>query len=231
MDHRGFDTTLVLFQAALPASVTRLPIFTAANITEDLPYNRIFIADPSLYVSDELTLAWYSGNRQQPDLQHVLPRIIRSLPARQERLVTFGASGGGFASMLYAPLIGADLSIAVNPQVNLVNYVPGPLNKWLKYGWGLDPRKSTVSDFPVMIDSGEHFRNSNDTKLWYVQNTGDLNHMDNHYVPFIESLPDRNSVACIPIDVGPGHIPPKKSDLRHILQFAVGPDRAIHPTF
>lgn len=229
VDYRGFDCTLVLFQAALPANITKLPVFTAANITEDLACNRLFIADPSLYVHDDLTLAWYSGNRFQIDLQDLVPQIIRSLVPQGDRLVTFGASGGGFASMLYAPLINADLSIAINPQVRLADYVPGPLNRWLKYGWGLDPRNTTVEDLPVLTDSGKHFRESNDTKLWYVQNTGDLNHVNNHYLPFLDSLPLSNSVSPIPIDVGPGHVPPSKPDLRRILDCAVNGDSHLPP--
>lgn len=223
-DPRGHNTTLVLFQAALPEKIMRLPVFTASGITENLPVNRIFIADPSLYVDDRLSLAWYAGNSRQPDMQSVIPKIITALSAPSHTLVTFGASGGDFASLFYAPLSGGQTAIAVNPQVNLRNYVPAPVNRWIELGWGLDPKNSTLDDLPVEVDAGKPYLNGAETRVWYVQNTGDLNHMENHYLPFVDSLPASNTVSSLLIDAGPGHIPPAKEVLSKVLFAAASSD-------
>lgn len=219
-DRRGYDTVMVLFHAALAKPGTQFPVFTGVNITHNLPVNRIFVADPSIYLDEKLTLAWYAGSQVQPDLQDVISIVLASLTASNTSTITFGASGGGFAAMHYSSRLSCSMAIPVNPQIDLADYVPGPVRRWLRLGWNLDPDKEGLDAIPAVTDSGSAYRGGSSAKVWYVQNIGDSNHMNNHYLPFMKSLPDDHGVVPILIDAGVGHVPPKKVQLEAILRAA-----------
>lgn len=216
-DPRGERKTLVLFHAALARPTIDLPVFTGASISRTLSVNRVFVADPSLYIDDNLTLAWYAGSSKQWDLQHALSKILRALIPESNSVVTFGASGGGFAALYYASQFADALAIPINPQINLKHYSPRPVKKWLELGWGLEPNISNLDTISAVTDSGKAFREGSPANVWYVQNTGDKNHMDNHFRPFMDSLPAGHRVSPLLLDVGPGHVPPKKETLVEIL--------------
>lgn len=211
---------MVFFHAALAKPGTKFPVFTGLNISHTLPVDRIFVADPSIYLDENLTLAWYAGSRVQPDLQDIILQIIMALTRTEAPIITFGASGGGFAALYFASRLPAAQAIPVNPQIDLARYVPGPVRKWLRLGWGLDPDSKGLDNIPAVTDSGSAYRCGSPTRVWYVQNTGDQNHMENHYAPFMKSLPQGHGVIPILIDAGAGHIPPRKEQLLTILQAA-----------
>ena len=218
---RGHDTVMVFFHAAITKPNARLPMFTGTGISKNVRADRIFIADPSLYIDDGLNLSWYAGNYAQPDLQDVIAQILTALISPGRPVVTFGASGGGFAAMHFAARIPGALAVPVNPQVDLARYNSAPVKRWLRLGWGLDPETARLTDVPAETDSGRAYREGDMTRVWYVQNTGDANHMDNHFGPFMDSLPARHRISPVLIDGGAGHVPPPKESLTTLLSAAV----------
>jgi acetyl esterase/lipase len=90
------------------------PIFEFGNSTADLPVARIFVRD--------LRRAWYHrgidglGNTVL-DCAAALARLCCDLGAR--RVVTLGASMGGYAALLYGALIRADSVLAFSPQTSI----------------------------------------------------------------------------------------------------------------
>lgn len=114
-DYRGHDVTIVFFNAAISRRVAQLPVFVGDGISKDVPANRVFVNDPSMYMHPRLGLAWYAGNRKQYLLQGVLKRILKALVPEGQRVVTFGPSGGGFAALYYATEFPGAIAIPVNP--------------------------------------------------------------------------------------------------------------------
>lgn len=212
-DDRGYDTTIVFFHAAITNAVMRFPVFSGSTFSEHLQANRLFISDPSLYVDRRLKLGWYAGSTHQPTLQEELATIVSRFVRPGDRLIFFGASGGGFASLYYATKFPGSIAVPINPQTRIGAYVPTVVNRYLGYAWdGL-----ALDQLPVCTDVRDLYRNPVENTVVYVQNTGDRDHMDNHYAPFMDALPEGHRVSPLLVDAGEGHVPPPRDQLGRIL--------------
>lgn len=216
-DDRGFDTTIVFFHAAITKAVRRYPVFSGATFSEDIGANRLFISDPSLYVDSRIKLGWYAGSSRQPALQEAVTEIIAKFCGPNRRLVFFGASGGGFASLYYATHFPGSIAVPVNPQTTIREYVQVIVDRYLNYAWG----GQSVDELPVCTDVVELYRRPVGNSVLYVQNSGDGDHMAHHYSPFVNALPEGHRVESRLVDAGEGHVPPKRALLGQILKEVV----------
>lgn len=216
---RGFDTTTVFFHPALTATKYKYPFFSGAGISAGLPTNRIFIMDPSLYVSHDLHLGWFAGNHKQPRLQYVIRGILNHLAPTGQRMVTFGASGGGFAALYYAANRDGAVAVPVNPQTNLANYNRAAVARYARLAWGLTG-ESALKKIPAVTDLTTAYR-APGKQVFYVQNTNDRTHVQGHFQPFMDSLPVDHDVHPVLLDGKAGHQPPSKSVMRDVLASAI----------
>ena len=215
-DDRGFDSTVVFFHAAITKAVRRYPVFSGAGFSEEVAANRLFISDPSLYIDPRIKLSWFAGSSRQPSLQEALTTIVSRFE-RSGRLVFFGASGGGFASLFYATMFRGSVAVPVNPQTTIGAYVPAIVHRYLSCAWG----GAEIEDIPVCTDVIDLYRKPVGNAVRYVQNTGDADHMNDHFTPFMEALPDDHLVEPVLVDAGEGHVPPKRDQLARILDDVV----------
>jgi|GEM_PF-2926513 len=227
-NHRGFDATVVFFNAAIAASAAesmRFPVFTGSGVSRNLAANRIFVNDPSLYVDDSLLLGWYAGNRLQPDLQDVIARIVRLITRQHgvRRTVLFGASGGGFAAIETASRLTGSIAVPVNPQTSISRYWSTAVRAYTTGAWGVDAEEyDPLSLVPACTDLVDRFSRPVDARMVYVQNTGDDAHVERHYEPFLlAARRGGNDVTPVLIDSGPGHVAPAKEVLTSVLEAAV----------
>lgn len=231
-ENRGYDDTLVSFHAAMSPAKFTLPVFTGVSISEHLPVNRLFLCDPSLYISANLSLAWFAGSSRQPTLQKDITDIIRGLGSETGRTICFGASGGGFASLYYASRLPRALAVPVNPQTSLAKYNQIIVERYLKLAW----QGEALDGIPITHDLIDAYAAGGDTSVRYIQNTGDSSHMSNHFEPFMEALPAGHHVEPVLVDVGDGHVPPPKAQLKALLTesatefLADGPTGTVHTT-
>lgn len=216
---RGFDTTTVFFHPALTGTKYNYPFFSGAGISADLPTNRVFIMDPSLYVSPKLLLGWFVGNQKQPRLQYVIRGILNHLVPAGERMLTFGSSGGGYAALYYAANRDGAVAVPVNPQTNLANYNRAAVARYARLAWGLTG-DSALKQIPAVTDLTRIYRTPG-KQVIYVQNTNDRTHMQGHFQPFMDSLPVGHNVHPVLIDGKAGHHPPPKSDIHDVLASAI----------
>lgn len=223
---RGHDVTTVFFHAAITSPTTRLPMFTGGGISAAIPTNRVFIADPTLYVGETTKLAWFAGNQHQPDLQSVIVQILRALIPEEQRVVFFGASGGGYAALYYSTFFPGSTAIPVNPQTDIAAYLPAFITRWLTSAWGRDG-EDDLSTVPAVTSVVPMYAEPVANRVWYVQNPGDSFHVEGHYGPFMAALDPGNDVQPVLIDGGPGHVPPPKETLTELL--AAAASGAIQP--
>lgn len=90
------DLLAVYFNSQQTSTTFRL--FTWQKVSEELPANRLYFADPVLSTSDEVQLGWYSfaaGVNYQTVVANVIRSVMTQTGAR--KLVLFGSSGGGFS--------------------------------------------------------------------------------------------------------------------------------------
>ena len=216
---RGQDVTTVFFHAALTGGAYQFPVFIGAGISEGLPTNRVFIADPTLYLDDKLMLGWYAGNKMQPRLQWVIRGIINALVPDSQRLVTFGSSGGGFAAMYYAAHRHNATAVPINPQTNIAKYLPASIERYANLGWGLSGQ-TALEEMTAVTDLTKVYR-STTAKVFYVQNRNDGYHMAQHYEPFMNALPEVHDVHPVLPDGPQGHKAPDKAIIRATLEAAI----------
>lgn len=195
---------LVCFSGAISSRIGKsAPFFSGTGIAKRLDVPIISVADPTLSLSHELSLSWYLGNHEV----HELPsRISKLLDVFAEvtgaRLILFGGSGGGFASLLILSLLkSANASAFVcNPQITISNY-PAPLVKrFLTIAFPCVP---TSEDLRNWLDTTgvPHDLNYHDLLLTtkksilYIQNKSD-SHTESHARPFLENFKLRKKISA-----------------------------------
>lgn len=220
-EDRGFDTTVVFFHAALGPHVKKLPVFLGRSFSRPVRANRLFVGDPSLTLDDRLRLAWYAGNFQQPLLQESLSLLFKKICGKN-RMVYFGASGGGYASLYYSGIHAGSLAIPINPQTNISRYNTDFVSKWSEICW---KRPYNAEDDVCLNTSITNLVAMYSTKrmnhVLYIQNSGDIHHVDEHWRPFSEHIHPGNHMEPVIHYVGEGHIPPTPDQLTEALQAAV----------
>lgn len=216
---RGYETTIVVFHAALVGSkIKSLPLFSGLGITKDLPANLICVADPSLRFGIEL--GWFAGNSDQP-LQRDLPNILRHLlshyPSPQQ-LLFFGSSGGGFASLFYGHGFPSSTIVASNPQLRLTEYNESVVNAYIQAAWGIN----NLNTAPFFHDMNKLYSGGLSSNVLILQNAWDGHHRDRHLAPWIRSLPRNLQTLYLLIgDWGRGHAPPDTETLKTVLAYAI----------
>ncbi|WP_146112349.1 lysophospholipase [Arthrobacter sp. MYb222] len=217
-EYHGFSTTLVVFHAALSSKAKSLPMFAGRRLASQLPVNRLSISDPTLTLNDNLRLAWFAGSEKQPGLQSAISKIVRHATNRDEKIIYFGSSGGGFAALQYAARHPGSIAVPINPQTDIARYNPVSVAKWVTSAWpNLDSKNGRILP-PVYTDVSKQYCRQRDAKVFYIQNTGDISHVRNHQKPFLRRIHSQNFCKMIDVNVGKGHVPPSPSFLLNILE-------------
>ena len=142
VEYRGFPTTIVFFHGAIPGEHYTLPFMPGEGVSQAAKANRIFVSDPSMAFSSVCNIAWFAGNQHQPELQSVIEEAIRHIAAffGDQRLIFFGASGGGFASLQLASRFESSLALVANPQTSIANYYPMYVDRFVSTCFGQNTR-------------------------------------------------------------------------------------------
>lgn len=227
---------LVCFSGAITSrSGTSAPFFSGVSIARKLNVPVISVADPTLALSHQLTLGWYVGHHGFHDLPF---RIAELLDAFAEstgaRLILFGGSGGGFASLLVLSLLKtANASAFVwNPQTSISKYAPPSVKRFLEIAF---PGTSSLGDLRNWLESTGviHDLTSHDSLLattrtiLYLQNKTDW-HTGSHAVPFLlnfasgetksaEVVVSGNLIYCEG-NWGDGHVTPPERAIELALE-------------
>lgn len=229
MEDRNSPNTVFYFHPALVKTVKTIPLFNGRNIAKEVDANSVFIADPSLALSDSLNLAWYAGNKFQDDLQSVLMRIIdsiaKSLNSRQ--VVFFGASGGGFASMYYSSYFPNSVAVAMNPQTKIQNYLARQVYRYATLAWGTSEKDyDPMNKIPALTDLTAIYRQPVANTVFYLQNTQDDSHFQRQWEPFRMTLHPSNYVVKWFEPWGNGHVAAPKSTLLSAINAACRTSRS-----
>jgi len=198
--NRGANATVVIFGGAVSGSIGSVPIYSGIGVGSELPANMLLISDPTLQLSRDLTLGWYAGNKEWPNLQSDLSQLIVAL-AGGTSIVLFGGSGGGFAALDQGARIPGSTVVASNPQTNILKYYRAPVERYITHAWGgrgnfdLYARHDLVSTYASPVDC--------DVVLF--QNMRDAFHLRYHFGPFKEACSNGNQVVGVTSDVGGGH--------------------------
>lgn len=218
------STTICFFHGAIESHFT-LPVLSGLGVSGGVEANRVFISDPSLVLDDELMLSWYAGNSQQPELQSELTLILKNVieGLGSERVVFFGGSGGGFASLYFAHQFENSLALVFNPQTRIEKYTEKAVRDFAEKafyvrGGHSDPLSQLPST--VVADLCELYKAPTRAKVAYMQNLKDEFHVQAHLLPFLKSIHPETELTVLAERWGEGHSPPPKELLSKVLDLA-----------
>lgn len=217
-------TALVFFHGAIERDFT-LPVLSGLGISGGLEANRIFVSDPSIHLDQDLLLAWYAGNRLQRDLQDQLVLVLKHTVdlLGASRVVFFGGSGGGFASLYFASRFDNSLALAFNPQTNISRYMDRAVQDFAEKAFDVEaPAEHRLANVPrvVQTDLCQVYSQPKPPLIGYMQNLNDKGHIENQLRPFFAALHPENRAMLLADQWNRGHTPPPKSLLTEVLNAA-----------
>lgn len=183
------------------------------------------MSDPTLALSEDVTLAWYAGADGLP-LQQTLPLVFRHIIERLEpsSVWFFGGSGGGFASLYYASKVPNSAALVWNPQTDILEYNPNHVLKYAQTAFGC----GSYQEARAVLSERVETQLNPSCKVIYLQNSTDW-HVKRHLEPLFErmGLPPRSDVFSGLVRDGfylhmgawgMGHAAPPKPALTFILR-------------
>lgn len=194
------ESILVCFSGAVSGDrkLKPSPIFSGLGVAKDLKIPLISIADPTLALSEKITLGWYAGNKEIPDLLNKIAKILDQLTIKNnKKLIIYGGSGGGFASLAVAQLMENPVKVIVfNPQTQIINYIQDTVLEYLNTGFNINKERynidsrekneieSALSKY-VPNNSLNFLKFHPESEILYFQNYSDW-HTQKHAVPFFK---------------------------------------------
>ncbi|MGP5122997.1 hypothetical protein ACTXJU_08865 [Glutamicibacter ardleyensis] len=189
----GSDVLRVGFHAAKSRRDIRDHMFSPVGMARSSGDPYILFSDPTLTISDSSLLSWYLGTPNvNPD--DWMERFVRKMLeiTKAKYLLIEGSSGGGFTALRFAARFQFAVAVPKIPQTDLFRYMEGPLRKTLDAaGW------TALSYETVMQQHSYRFRIADlyNAKGWnrgnivqYVQNPGDIVHVNDHLTPFLAEV-------------------------------------------
>lgn len=222
----GAETLIVSFHPAVTNENVTRPYFVGAGVFRTLQAHKIYLADPTLELNDDLKLAWFAGNSEQRTVQDDLTRIIAHLVSSlgAKHVILIGTSGGGFAALHYSARIPGSLAFVVNPQTDLLKYHRQHVMKYSKLAWNIHTFEKAQQALPQRIITSvvSQYAAGPESSVLYLQSATDQHHIEHHMTPLLEH-------HAVPTDIrvllghgwGPGHHPAPKEMQIELLEYAV----------
>lgn len=224
------------FHGNAPRDGIVLPIITGLGVTSSIATSMFVPSDPVLTLDASLTLAWHFGC-EGIHLQAITVSIVKKLQTilHAPRVVTWGGSGGGFASIRVAKDVPDAIALVWNPQTNIMKYAPMHVIPYLRTAFptiaAAGPIPSDGEQFPSLCT--EAFRDGYQGRILYLQERTD-GHVVAHLKPFLASfcrkalsnITDSSNFSGFATDQlylhlvhwGNGHVPPSKDVIAKILR-------------
>jgi hypothetical protein len=206
------------FHGSIDRATKRIPVFERRSWLARRPDPFIVIADPSLELAPELTLAWYTGT-DEADIVPTLRKIVRAAgqAVGASRTLLIGNSGGGFAALQVGRESADCVSVVFAPQIEVVRFHAQIVRQYLQHCFPGTTIDSALAAHPTRLSAATAYRQGHRNLVRYVQNTGDSHHLRSHYSAFREAVngDGRSSadgrVAFVALDLGRGHIAPSSA--------------------
>lgn len=221
VEDRGADVTIVTFNAAVPRTANTVPMLMGHGLADNTGINLIAVSDPTMAMGDvDLTVSWYLGNREIGVLPPILAPLIQyaldSLDTK--RTILFGASGGGYAAVLYGQYFPDSIVLGVNPRLDLNGLPKAATEKYLEVAHQtLDPESIAQGEKFLPGKLSGLYKDSLPFDLCIYQNFGDRRFLNYQLVPLIKDLGDDPRLFTMVEWVRPGHVAIPGARLRHIV--------------
>ncbi|KEO61179.1 hypothetical protein DT23_10625 [Thioclava indica] len=191
----GFHGNVDRENRAVPAFISDIPeVHQHAH--------QLQLADPSLRLSETLTMSWYAGDHLF-DAQRLIAEFCKAAAKAlgASKVIYFGTSGGGFAALYYSSQHPDSLALVGNPQTDIRKYYQRRVNTYLETCW---PDLASIEDLKGQIATNvcDLYAQSISNSVIYLQNSTDAFHLFGHMAPFLSGitrgdLQKRVAVECV----------------------------------
>jgi hypothetical protein len=181
----------VLLSGAVDRAKMQPPVFQRWSWAKYFPGHCLCIADPTLRLSPELSLAWYVGTEQvdaTAKVADLIGAVARGIGVPMSEVVTYGSSGGGFAALRLAALLEQVTAVVINPQTDITRYYRGHVSRFLAACFDGLSVQTAVDRHGARLSVMQHLPALSERRIIYAQNTLDEYHVRNHLTPFAEGL-------------------------------------------
>ena len=165
------------------------PVFQRWKWADKFPGSTLFVSDPSLYLNEKLSLAWYIGTKthdHHDTLSKVILNVANHLGIENEHIIGYGSSGGGYASLRMSSFIPGMTSVAINPQVVIKEYHEKAVNRFLKTCFNSSYSSFDFENNSKRFDIRKAGINKTTNKIIVAQNIEDEFHYKKHFTPLCE---------------------------------------------
>ncbi|MGO2031357.1 MAG: ATP-grasp fold amidoligase family protein [Glutamicibacter ardleyensis] len=116
------ETLVVSFHDAVDRKKSKLPRFEGLESLINEDSSSMYFSDPTLYLSDTLTVSWFTGWRTV-DMQRLIAGWIMQVVCQLniKNVVLCGTSSGGFAAMQISSFIPNSVALAFNADSSISN--------------------------------------------------------------------------------------------------------------
>lgn len=187
------DYLVVTPNGAVDREKYELPVFARWNYQNIFNSSILSISDPTLLLDDYLRIGWFAGTNQLNITQfvsEVVTKVADQLGIAQDRIIFWGSSSGGFASILLASKIDGASFVSINGQSTISNYYAGHVEDYRKVFDSQSSIEKILQDYQsrwsIITSLDESYKQGLSTKGVVVQNIVDEMHYLKHYTPFCE---------------------------------------------
>lgn len=198
------DYLIVTPNGAVNRKTAELPVFARWNWHGIFNSSILAISDPTLYLDDNLPIGWFAGTKYQKISAFVADAILKVaslLDIPPNRIIFWGSSAGGYASILLAAQIDGASFISANGQTQIINYYKSHIEHFRKQFDASSTAKELAEKYPeqwsIIFALQKSYNENKRTNGVIVQNTADLQHYNRHYTPFCKhfELPIEGGVS------------------------------------
>lgn len=187
------DYLVVTPNGAVDRKKYELPVFARWNYQNIFNSSILSISDPALLLDGYLRIGWFAGTSQLDIAQFVSEVVIKvadQLGVTHDRIIFWGSSSGGFASILLASKIAGASFVSINGQSTINNYYAGHVEDYRKVFDSQSSIDEILQDYQsrwsIIVALHESYKKGLSTKGVVVQNIVDEMHYLKHYTPFCE---------------------------------------------
>lgn len=185
-------TAVVSFHPELPYAKTTRPYFVGAGRLQPTSSHKIYLADPTLELDDDLRTAWFAGNAEQRALQDDITRIIVHVldGLRAEYAILTGPASGGYAALYYSARLPNTLAIAVNPHTDIFKCSPRDVSRYAKLAWKIHTREKAREAIPKRTTTNLMgvYSHDNGNTVILLEDANNVAAIKHHMLPMLEAL-------------------------------------------
>jgi len=223
--NRERNTVIVVLNGAVNNRETKAgPFFSGIGISNSTNTPLFSFSDPTLELSDKLSIGWYCGYKDRKAIAREISHILDTFASDNNVDYFFiGGSAGGFGTLsVLKHLLHSSNALIWNPQIAIWRYWKAHVGAYLSCAYN-KPITVENSEHAKMLcdaiglDSEVHPHDVGNHSILYCQNESDK-HVQSHMQPFMNqakftkindstfSFPGNNSFIWIG-NWGDGHAP------------------------